>query len=142
MVPLDDRLAADSHWVVDWPLCQVRLMDDARFFWLVLVPDRAGAVEPFDLAPEDQASLWQEALAAAAALKAATRAAKINVGLLGNIVSQLHVHVVARRGEDVAWPGPVWGAGVPERLDPAALRRRLAEARAFLALTPRPEMPR
>ncbi|MBM3586141.1 MAG: HIT domain-containing protein [Alphaproteobacteria bacterium] len=106
---LDARLVADSHFVADLALCQARLMDRAAWPWLVLVPRRAGAVELFDLGDADGTLLARETAAVARRLKQAAGADKINVGALGNIVAQLHVHVVARRAGDLAWPGPVWG---------------------------------
>jgi diadenosine tetraphosphate (Ap4A) HIT family hydrolase len=112
---LHQRLAADSAYVADWTLSRVLLMNDARYRWLILVPRRANAVELFDLTASDRAVLAEEVARAAALLKDLTGAAKINVGALGNLVSQLHVHVVARSPRDPAWPGPVWGhsAAVP-----------------------------
>ncbi|WP_413206875.1 HIT domain-containing protein [Rhodospirillum sp. A1_3_36] len=132
MFELDPRLEADSHAVTQWPLCQVRLMDDARYPWLILVPRRASAVEPFDLDEVDQTQLWQEANRAGAILKTETGAAKINIAAIGNIVSQLHIHVIARKPGDAAWPGPVWGQGQAERLDHAALAETLTGLRAKL----------
>ena len=108
---LDPRLAADTLPVATLGLCEVRLMNDARFGWLVLVPQRPGMVEIADLDAEERAVLWQEVEHAAAALRSATPCDKLNLGALGNIVRQLHVHLVARREGDDAWPGPVWGSG-------------------------------
>ncbi|KZC39602.1 MULTISPECIES: HIT domain-containing protein [Rhodanobacter] len=130
---LNPRLAADTHTVASLPLCDVRLMDDARWPWLVLVPRRAGLVEIADLHGDEQAVLWQEVNRAAAALRAVTPCDKLNLGALGNIVRQLHVHVIARVEGDAAWPGPVWGHGARVARDEkdaatsiAALRRALA----------------
>ena len=106
---LHPRLEADTVFVADWPLSRVLLMNDARYAWLVLVPRRAGAVELFDLSEADRSALMEETARAAQLLKAIGKAAKINVGALGNLVPQLHVHVVARNPGDPAWPGPVWG---------------------------------
>lgn len=119
---LDERLAQDSQLVAELTLCQLRLMDDARFPWLILIPRREGASETFDLNEADQHQLWREASVLGQMLKTLTQADKINVGSLGNVVAQLHVHVVARRHDDAAWPGPVWGHGerqpyAPNRLD-------------------------
>lgn len=108
---LDARLANDTLHVADLPLSQVRLMNDARFPWLILVPRRPDAVEVDDLAEPDQAQLWHEVRAAAATLRAAQPFDKLNLGALGNVVPQLHLHVVGRRRGDAAWPGPVWGCG-------------------------------
>ena len=105
------RLEADSLFLTDWPLCQVRLMDDARFPWLVLVPRRAGLEEWTDLGAEESAALANEIGTAGRALAAMFKPTKLNVGALGNMVRQMHVHVIARFDTDAAWPGPVWGQG-------------------------------
>lgn len=111
---LDARLASDTLPVGDLPLCRVLLMRDSRYAWLVLVPRRAGMVEVSDLDEGERATLWREVDRAAAALRAAAPCDKVNIGALGNIVRQLHVHVLARVEGDAAWPGPVWGAGKAE----------------------------
>ena len=118
---LDQRLAGDTVWIADWELCGVHLMNDQRYPWVVLVPRCAGLVEPFDLAAAEQALLWREVGHAGALLKRMTGCRKVNIGALGNIVSQLHVHVVARNEGDAAWPGPVWGKGTAERFEASAL---------------------
>lgn len=130
---LDPRLAADSHWVADGPVCQVRLMDDTRFPWLVLVPRIADAVEWFDLVDADQHGVFDEVAQAARLLREQSGCDKVNIGALGNIVRQLHVHVVARSHGDAAWPGPVWGSGEARRFGADALETRLAELRMQLA---------
>jgi diadenosine tetraphosphate (Ap4A) HIT family hydrolase len=112
---LHPRLAADTLPLGEGPLCRILLMDDRRFPWLVLVPRRAGAVEIHDLGPDDRAGLIEEVARASIALTRAFKPDKVNVGQLGNLVPQLHVHVVARRRDDAAWPGPVWGSGPAER---------------------------
>jgi diadenosine tetraphosphate (Ap4A) HIT family hydrolase len=89
-------------------------MDERRWPWLVLVPQRRGAVEVHDMTPLDQALLTFETNMVAEALKDVTHCTKINSGALGNIVRQLHVHVVARSEGDANWPGPVWGHGQRE----------------------------
>ena len=108
---LDTRLAVDTSPVVSLPLCDVLMMNDARYPWLVLVPRRAGLVELTDLDGTEQALLWQEVKRANAALRSAAPGDKLNLGVLGNVVRQLHVHIVVRREGDEAWPGPVWGNG-------------------------------
>jgi len=130
---LDPRLATDTRPVASLPLCDVRLMNDARYPWLILVPRRAGLVEITDLHDDEQAVLWQEVNRAAAALRAVAPCDKLNLGALGNIVRQLHMHVVARVEGDAAWPGPVWGHGQATARDDsqaklliAALQRQLA----------------
>jgi diadenosine tetraphosphate (Ap4A) HIT family hydrolase len=108
---LASRLEADSHFLADWSLCQVRLMDDARFPWLILVPRQAGLDEWTELSPGDSAQLAEEIRRAGRALAQMFKPTKLNVGALGNIVRQMHVHVIARFDTDAAWPGPVWGQG-------------------------------
>ena len=108
---LHPRLAADTAVISDWPLCRVLLMNDARFPWLVLVPRKTGASELFDLGEAERVQLMSELSRAAQQLKDIAAADKLNIAALGNIVPQLHWHVVARRREDEAWPGPVWGSG-------------------------------
>ena len=110
---LDGRIARDSDLVTVLTLCQLRIQNDSRWPWLVLVPQRADMTEIFDLSPAEQALLSVEVNRVAAALKTVTGATKINVGALGNIVRQLHVHVIARFEGDPNWPGPIWGFGQP-----------------------------
>ena len=132
---LDPRLAADTVDLAILPLCQVRLMDDRRFPWLVLVPARAGAVEIIDLDVGDRARLIEEIAQASAALRAVFGPDKLNVGALGNVVAQLHVHVIARTIGDDAWPGPVWGT--PRvRYDDDARRRAASRLRDAFAAAP------
>src|SRR4051812_40436588 len=111
---LDDRLGNDSVLITNVGLCQLRLMDDCRWPWLILVPQRPGISELFELTPLDQTMLTFETNLVAEALKKAKQPVKINVAAIGNIVRQLHVHVIARYENDANWPGPVWGFG--ERL--------------------------
>jgi len=92
----------------------LRVMNDRRWPWLILVPQRPGIEEVHDLTPLDQAMLTFEVNMAAQTLKRVTGCTKINTGALGNIVRQLHVHVIARSEGDAAWPGPVWGYGLRE----------------------------
>jgi diadenosine tetraphosphate (Ap4A) HIT family hydrolase len=130
---LDPRLAADTAFVADWDLCRVLLMDDARFTWLILVPRRVHAIELDDLTFDDQAVLLREIDRAMALLRSVAPCDKLNIGMLGNIVAQLHVHVVARHRGDAAWPGPVWGSGATRRRASSArdaLVRRLHDAAA------------
>ena len=111
---LDARLEADSEPLMWLGLCELRVMDDCRWPWLILVPQRPGAVEIHELTPLDQAMLTFEANMVAQALKTATGCTKINSGALGNTVRQLHVHIIARFEGDPGWPGPVWGHGLRE----------------------------
>jgi diadenosine tetraphosphate (Ap4A) HIT family hydrolase len=106
---LHPRLAADTAFVADWPLSRVLLMEDARYPWLVLVPRQPGLVEITDLAAPDRARLMEEVARAAETVRGLPHVAKLNIGALGNLVPQLHVHVLGRHPGDPAWPGPVWG---------------------------------
>ncbi len=108
---LDGRLEADSIFIADGPLSQFRLMNDARYPWLVLVPKVSNASEWIDLPESQQQILLSEINTAAKILREQFSCEKINIGALGNIVRQLHVHVIARTSQDEAWPGPVWGQG-------------------------------
>ena len=113
MFNLDDRLAADTVLITDFDLCQVRLMKDAHYPWLILVPKRADIREIHQLEPQDQQCLMQEITHVSRVLETAFKPDKINVAALGNMVPQLHVHIIARFSADPAWPGPVWGAVPP-----------------------------
>lgn len=126
---LDPRLAADTAFVADWGLSRVLLMDDARFPWLILVPRRANLVELTDLALKEQTQLLGEIKRAMETLRNAEGCDKLNLGALGNIVRQLHVHVVARREGDAAWPAPVWGSGKAIRYAPDERERLLKNLR-------------
>ncbi len=108
---LDPRLNADTVLLAAWELSDVLLMDDARYPWIILVPRQAGMRELTDLDSKSQHALLGEINRAARALQQLLRPDKINIAALGNIVSQLHVHVVARFANDAAWPQPVWGHG-------------------------------
>lgn len=129
---LDPRLAADTSPVASLQLCEVLLMNDARYPWLVLVPRRVNAVEIAELPESEQQTMWQEVNRCAHALRAVAPCEKLNIAALGIIVRQLHIHVVARNAGDATWPGPVWGNGRSEPYpdsvrEPliAALRRQL-----------------
>lgn len=139
MFELHPAFAATSEPVGDLALCHVRLQSDARWPWLVLIPRHAGLRELEDLSHGDQAVLMAEIVNAGAAVRAAGLALgwpveKLNVGQLGNLTPQLHIHVVGRRPGDPAWPGPVWGVGVAAAWDPKALAKAINDARAALGL--------
>ncbi len=131
---LDERLARDASVVGDLPLSRVLLMNDARWPWLILVPRREGLVEISDLDAADRALLIEEAARAALFLKAYAEADKINVGALGNVVRQFHLHVVARTIGDPAWPGPVWGSGRAQPYEKAKARALVGAAQAALGI--------
>ncbi|MBB5577528.1 MULTISPECIES: HIT family protein [Rhizobium] len=130
---LDDRLANDSVSVAVTGLCDVRLMKDRRWPWLVLIPRRPGISEIFELTPLDQVLLTFETNKVGAALKTVTGATKINIGALGNIVRQLHVHVIARFEGDANWPGPIWGYGKAEPYADADMNSFIAKLRDTLS---------
>jgi diadenosine tetraphosphate (Ap4A) HIT family hydrolase len=129
---LDERLARDALAVGDMALSRVLLMKDARWPWLILVPRREGLVELSDLDAADRARLIEEAALAARFLRAHVKADKINIGALGNVISQFHLHVVARFVGDSAWPGPVWGHGVATPYDEANAPALIEAARKAL----------
>ncbi|WP_440223073.1 HIT domain-containing protein [Dokdonella sp. MW10] len=129
---LDARLAGDTHAVAELPLSRLLLMDDARFAWLILVPRVADARDLTDLPADVQRRLLDEINHAAAALRAVAPGDKLNVATLGNVVAQLHVHVIQRRIGDAAWPAPVWGHGTREAYTPADAAARVAALRAAL----------
>ena len=131
---LDPRLAADTRPIAELGLSTLLLMRDGNYPWLILVPRVAGAVEILDLRDADRARLWDEIERVAAALKAETGADKLNVAALGNVVSQLHVHVIARFHGDAAWPAPVWGRVPAIPLDEARTAALVAGLRARLAV--------
>lgn len=129
---LHPQLAADTLPVGDLALTRVLLTQDANYPWLILVPRRPGVTELIDLNEADRRQLTTETDAAARALKSITECEKLNVAALGNVVPQLHVHVIARRHSDKAWPKPIWGVTPATAYDPAvrdgfiaALRRAL-----------------
>ncbi|MBS0532581.1 MAG: HIT domain-containing protein [Proteobacteria bacterium] len=117
---LHPQLAADTVPLGDLKLCRVLLSNDANYPWLILVPRRPDIVELLDLTAADRAALSAEIDTAARALKGTAPCDKLNVAALGNMVPQLHVHVIARRRGDPAWPKPVWGAVPAKAYDPAA----------------------
>ena len=123
---LDPRLAADSLPMGDLGLSRLLLMNDANYPWLILVPRLPGLVELTDLDRDDRIRLMDEIAVVSAALREATDPVKLNVAALGNMVRQLHVHLIARSETDPAWPGPVWGR-VPARPYAEASGRDVAE---------------
>ena len=125
------RLTADTFFVADWTLSRVVVMNDVRYPWVILIPRREGVVELFDLNAQDRGTMIEEIARASESLKRLTGASKMNVGALGNVVAQLHVHIVARIPGDAAWPGPVWGHGDAQPYDERArdeFAARLASA--------------
>ncbi len=117
----DPRLVSDGPALGDLELCHVRLVDDARFPWLLLIPRRLDLVEIIDLPAEERVILMSEIALASSALRTVSGAQKLNVAALGNMVPQLHVHVVGRSSGDAAWPGPMFGVGIRVPYEPATL---------------------
>lgn len=129
---LDSRLQQDTLWLGDYPLCRLLLMNDAQYPWFILVPRREDVSELFQLDATDQAHLWRETTALAEVLKDCFAADKMNVATLGNVVSQLHMHVIVRRRDDAAWPAPVWGRHPVQAYAPEQLLAIKARLRAVL----------
>ena len=129
---LHPQLAEDTHPVAHWALSELRLMDDANHPWLILVPRVEDAVELIDLGDTQQSELMGEIAMASRALQVAFKPHKLNVAALGNLVSQLHVHVIARFEDDIAWPRPVWGMASAQPYSPEALVRRMERLLAAL----------
>lgn len=109
MFSLDARLAQDAHVIGDFPLCRLLLSNDANYPWFILVPRRPDITEVFHLNDADRQVLWNETDTLAKLLHQGYGADKINIATLGNVVSQLHMHVIVRYRTDAAWPAPVWG---------------------------------
>jgi diadenosine tetraphosphate (Ap4A) HIT family hydrolase len=132
MFTLHNQLARDCVPLGDFPLCRALMMNDAQYPWLILVPRRENASELFQLSRVDQQLLLAEANSVAAALAGHFNADKMNIAALGNVVPQLHVHIIARFRDDPAWPRPVWGAEPVQPYTDSALRQRLQELEALL----------
>ena len=137
---LHPRLAADCATVGDLPLCRLLLMRDRRFPWCILVPRLSGLTELHEVPDDRRASWFSELDAVSRALLDLPAVSKINVGALGNLVPQLHVHVVGRHPGDAAWPGPVWGSGPAEALPEAEATALVTTLRAALAPTLRADV--
>ena len=110
---VDPVITSLTLQLADWPLSRLFLYNDSRYHWGLLVPRRPGVIEMADLTPEDQAQMMREIVQLTGLVRALPGVEKINVGNLGNIVTQLHVHVIGRFKGDPAWPGPVWGHSNP-----------------------------
>ncbi len=140
MTPIDPAFLTSSHALGSLMLCQVRLQDDLRYPWIVLIPMGERLREIEDLGPADRARLMEEVVQVGQAVRVLGEAlgvpvAKLNVGALGNVTPQLHVHVVGRRRDDPAWPGPVWGHGTAEPYGTDVLAYGLETARRALGIS-------
>lgn len=132
MFELDGRLAADTVEIGALPLCQVLLMNDAQYPWVILVPRRDGVREVFELSESDQRQLMLESNAVAKAMAEHFKAEKMNVAALGNMVPQLHIHHIARFSDDAAWPKPVWGVHPPLAYSDTELAERVSALKRVL----------
>lgn len=122
---LDPRLEADSSFIIDLALSQVRLHHNGAFPWILLIPRQDSLSEIIDLSPPDQLLLMQEIALCSEIMKDLFAPKKLNVASLGNIVPQLHVHIVARYETDQAWPGPIWNSGVSREYGIDELEKRI-----------------
>lgn len=129
---LDARLASDSHPLSRFDLCELRMMDDANYPWLILVPRVIAARELIDLDAAQRRQMTDETDRAARLLRDAFRPHKLNVAALGNVVAQLHMHVIARFEDDPAWPAPVWGRVEAKPYSPEALIERIDRLQELL----------
>ena len=129
---LHPQLAEDTHPLALLGLCELRLMDDANYPWLVLVPRIADARELIDLDPDQRRALTDDIDTAARLLRDTFRPYKLNIAALGNMVEQLHIHVIGRERDDPAWPAPVWGRVAARPYTPEQLVTRIASLRAAL----------
>ena len=130
---LHPQLEADTHLICRTENCQILLMDDARFPWIVLVPEVADIRELYELNEQQQHQTYQSILRISKSLAEYSNADKMNVAALGNQVPQLHIHIIARYETDAAWPGPVWGVGQAEPYRPDQLQQRLSDLGATLS---------
>ncbi|MES2608314.1 MAG: HIT family protein [Pseudomonadota bacterium] len=129
---IDDRLLRSTEWVADLPLCRLFLQNDTRYPWFVLVPRVADMTEMYQLDQAHQAQLWAEISLVSRYLKEELSVHKVNVGALGNVVPQLHIHVLGRDPGDAAWPNPVWGVGAAELYDIEALQENVQQTRQWI----------
>lgn len=132
MFALDSRLQQDCLLIGDFPLCRLLLMNDSHYPWFILVPRREEVSELFQLDAADQRQLWHETTLLAEMLKDTFAADKMNVATLGNVVSQLHMHVIVRRRDDAAWPAPVWGRHSAQPYTDAQVRQLKDKLRLVL----------
>jgi diadenosine tetraphosphate (Ap4A) HIT family hydrolase len=132
VIPLHPQLAKDSVAICHFALSELRLINDTRFTWLILVPQREQIVEWFELSAADQLLLHQETMRTASVLKAQSGCTKINIAAIGNVVRQLHVHLIARNENDACWPRPVWGS-VMEPMRESELAQRIATIKQWFS---------
>ena len=131
---LDPRLAADTHTIGDLPLCRLLLMKDRQYPWTILVPRRAGLREIYQMDEADQQQFWRESAQLSRVIMELFRGDKLNVGALGNMVPQLHIHHIVRHAGDPAWPSPVWGKLPRQPYQEAALLQRVRQIALAMGL--------
>jgi len=124
---LDERLEQDTLPLASWPLCELRMMNDSRYPWLLLIPRTPGATELYQLTPDQRKQLDSESVLLGESLMRIFDGDKLNVAALGNMVSQLHVHHIVRQTDDEAWPAPVWGKGDMVALTEAQYAERIVK---------------
>jgi len=129
---LDPRLLEASSFITELKLCQVRLNHNAAFPWILLIPAKEDISEIIDLTPSDQHVLMQEISLASQVMKSLFQPTKLNIANLGNVVPQLHVHIIARYENDEAWPDPVWNSKVAKAYDPLFLQERINQLKEGL----------
>lgn len=132
MFVLDPRLLQDTLPIGDFPLCTLLLSNDSNYPWFILVPKRADISEVFQLSEAEQAQLWKETTYLSTILDRAFQADKMNVAALGNVVNQLHMHVIVRRVGDAAWPAPVWGKHPAKPYSPDEVARITSQLKSGL----------
>ncbi len=126
------KLAEDTFFIKDMKLCRLLLMNDNRFPWVVLVPRQENVRDLIDLLPGHQRRLLEEINRVSVFMKRFFKSEKLNIATIGNIVPQLHVHIVARNSTDTAWPKPVWGYGDPVRFTDEREKKIIAAFKAAL----------
>ena len=129
---LDPRLENETILIKESDNFQIRLMNVKDFFWVILIPNKPNLIELSDIKTQERNELLNFASDLGDYIKSTQNLDKINIGMLGNVVSQLHLHVVIRRRDDLAWPGPVWGWKITKKLDKETLTYRLELIRKFL----------
>lgn len=132
MFVLDPRLLQDTLPIGDFPLCTLLLSNDSNYPWFILVPKRPGISEVFQLSEAEQAQLWKETTYLSSVLDRTFKADKMNVAALGNVVNQLHMHVIVRLKSDAAWPAPVWGKHPAKPYSPEEVARIRSQLRSEL----------
>lgn len=130
---IDDRLLKSTEWITDLPLCRLFLQNDSRYPWFVLVPRVANMTEIYQLTKADQMQLMTEISLISRYLKDELAVHKVNVGALGNVVPQLHIHVLGRDPKDVTWPNPVWGVGTAEKYTTETLQENIERIQRWVA---------